>query len=103
MAEKPENIQKRFEASLEKSIKLIEEIYDNEALFLDNILAKKNNGETQKYSDRAHRAKDELFDHLDKFMSMRLNTRARSTRKRSRANNSARRLNYNGNIPAGQE
>jgi hypothetical protein len=96
MEQLPENIKNRLAPSFDKSIALLDKIYYNEALFL----AKSD----QKYSDRAHKAKDELMEELDPFtgiMSLKLNTRTGSTRKRSRAN-SVRRLNNNRNIPPGQ-
>ena len=97
MEQLPENIKNKLAPSFDKSIKLLDLIYYNEALFLTK-------GE-QRYSDRAHRAKDKLLEELDSFtgiMSLRLNTRPNSTRKRARTNNSVRRLNNNRNIPPGQ-
>jgi hypothetical protein len=95
MEQLPENIKNRLAPSFDKSLQLLDKIYYNEALFLAK--------DEQKYSDRAHKAKDELMEELDPFtgiMSLRLNTRKRS---RTNNNRNRNRTRNNGNIRAGQD
>ena len=97
MEQLPENIKNKLAPSFDKSIKLLDVIYYNEALFLVH--------DDQKYSDRAHRAKDALMRELDPFtgiMSLRLNTRKRA-RNNNNNRNRTRNNRNNGNIRAGQE